>query len=278
MLNLLLRIVEFIIAFFLICIVVKYTSLFGPSVPHDGNGGTGSNQTGIYASVCSTPRGTSIPVGDTVTAYLDKTVASGKTCVSQQRLCNEYGILEGSFVFPSCTTDDSSTPPTARSCRTPWGALLTNGQQTVAYQSSVAYNTTCVGEYRTCNDGRLQGSYQHQSCSVLLKGNRMISLPFLTLNVKKPDPLIQPVRIDTSTQKFDTDGKRIYGPLSGTVNLPVNRNQVTLTGSFHEANRPGSCLTPRGSWVEDGDSVSAYATTRGFKGSECSYEVRKCFG
>ena len=60
-------------------------------------------------------------------------------------------------------------------CPLPWGGTISHGQSVTAYQSSsVACGSTCVSQTRTCNDGALSGSYQHQSCSVASCGGTWV--------------------------------------------------------------------------------------------------------
>jgi hypothetical protein len=53
------------------------------------------------------------------------------------------------------------------SCTTPWGATLSEGQSVTAFQAaSVACQSTCQSQTRTCSGGVLSGTYSEPSCSV----------------------------------------------------------------------------------------------------------------
>lgn len=53
------------------------------------------------------------------------------------------------------------------SCNLPWGGQLANGSSVVAYATSCAL-LSCTSQVRSCTNGVLSGSFQHQTCNVLL--------------------------------------------------------------------------------------------------------------
>jgi type II secretory pathway pseudopilin PulG len=109
---------------------------------------------------CTTPWGTSLANGASVTAYsassaTDCTVAG----VSETRTCTG-GVLSGSFTKGTCI-------PTAGSCTTPWGATVANGTPVTAYSASSAPDCSVAGvsETRSCTGGVLSGSYTFGTCT-----------------------------------------------------------------------------------------------------------------
>ena len=60
-----------------------------------------------------------------------------------------------------------ATPPPPAGCTSPWGASLVDGQTTIAYATSSAFSgvSVCSSEVRTCANGALSGSNQHQACT-----------------------------------------------------------------------------------------------------------------
>lgn len=53
------------------------------------------------------------------------------------------------------------------SCNLPWGGKIANGASTVAYATACSL-LSCTSQSRVCSNGALSGSYQHQTCNVLL--------------------------------------------------------------------------------------------------------------
>ncbi len=88
---------------------------------------------------------------------------NGSTSVTFSQTTTFTGTVTG----PGGSAQCSATLTVRQSCTLPWGGSITHGQSTTAYQNStVPYNQTCVSQTRTCSNGTLSGSYQHQSCSV----------------------------------------------------------------------------------------------------------------
>lgn len=109
---------------------------------------------------CGLPWGGSIAHGSSVTAYADSWVAYGGSCYSQTRTCS-YGSLSGSYTNSGCTVQPGA------SCSLPWGGSIGDGGSVYAYgSSSVPYGGSCSGQWRTCYNGSLSGSYSSSSCSV----------------------------------------------------------------------------------------------------------------
>lgn len=56
----------------------------------------------------------------------------------------------------------------ACSCTLPWGDTLSEGQSATAYQSPSVSSGSCVSQARSCMNGALSGTYEHESCYVNL--------------------------------------------------------------------------------------------------------------
>ncbi|WII71556.1 hypothetical protein QJS83_13890 [Bdellovibrio sp. 22V] len=117
--------------------------------------------TGTYSySSCSVGQassclfnGATIPHGQTVTAYLTATVASGSSCSSQVRSCNN-GVLSGSYGYSNCAPAPAPTPqaPTFSCNKTAW----TCGEPIICTASGSDSNLkTC--DYATGNCYPLMG-------------------------------------------------------------------------------------------------------------------------
>jgi hypothetical protein len=109
---------------------------------------------------CNLPWGGTIDSGQSITAYLASSVAYGSTCSSQTRTCTN-GVLSGTYTYSNCTIGGPC------SCTLPWGGTIDSGQSVTAYlTSSVACDSTCTFQTRTCSNGVLSGSYNSSSCYV----------------------------------------------------------------------------------------------------------------
>lgn len=65
-------------------------------------------------------------------------------------------------------TSNTVTVGTNQQCRTPFGTVIGPGQKIIAYYALESTpSAPCVSEVRTCNNGVLSGSYQHQMCTVI---------------------------------------------------------------------------------------------------------------
>lgn len=138
---------------------------------------------------CTTPWGSHIDHADRVIAYASsKPARPGASCTYERRTCFQ-GRLGGSYVYSKCAGADNNNIynnnggdnyrwPTSQpiypsqvitpnySCITPWGTRIANGDSVLAYKASYVSNGySCQGQYRTCNHGRLSGSYQYKSCT-----------------------------------------------------------------------------------------------------------------
>lgn len=103
--------------------------------------------------------GKQIPHGASVSAYLQSTADSG-ACVSESRRC-ENGILSGSFVFSSCSSQSSKKDCVFN------GQQIFDGEIVKAFPvSSVASGSVCAPEVRTCSNGVLSGAAEFASCAV----------------------------------------------------------------------------------------------------------------
>lgn len=230
---------------------------------------------------CSTPWGTYLDHGDSVIAYRSPTPASKwASCSYERRTCFQ-GILGGSYAYSSCTLADSNnilnnngqdyyypstTRPaiissTKRSCTTPWGETVRNGDHVLAYKNSyTSQGYACQGEYRYCNDGRLDGSYQHRSC-VMSQDRYRCTIPrggsiphgsSIVAYANASSPCASQVRTCN------------YGRLAGSYNHQSCEQKTTYYKS---------CQLPRGGTISHGASAIAYDSP----GGNCFTQKRTCY-
>jgi hypothetical protein len=101
--------------------------------------------------------GQTIAHGETVSAFLNSSVAYGEMCSVETRMCDN-GHLSGTYSYSSC---DAGQP---NSCLFN-GQTIAHGASVTAFESStVSSGSTCNSENRICNNGNLSGSFSFASC------------------------------------------------------------------------------------------------------------------
>ena len=103
--------------------------------------------------------GQTIAHGSSVTRYQNASVPFGSACSSETRSCSD-GVLSGSYSNQSCSVE------AARTCSFNGQTIPHDGIVTAYLEDSVAFDSTCSSEIRSCNDGVLGGSYTKDSCVV----------------------------------------------------------------------------------------------------------------
>jgi hypothetical protein len=117
----------------------------------------------VEAAKSCTFNGQSVAHGGNVKAFASSQVAYGQSCQSENRSCSN-GVLSGSNTHSSCTV---APPPVAPKSCSFNGKSVAHGATVQAYKSStVGYGLKCEAEARTCNDGKLSGTYTNTSCAV----------------------------------------------------------------------------------------------------------------
>ena len=223
--------------------------------------GTFANQTCTVnpPQTCTTPWGTVIANGASVTAYSTSSTAYGTVCTSETRTCSN-GVLSGSYTFQTCTVN----PP--RVCTTPWGQQLNSGQSVTAYLNPTAqYNQQCVSEVRVCTDGSLSGSYTYQSCTV--------NPPPANCTL----PWGGTLQSGQSVTAYKTTSTAYGTTCSSETRVCTNG---TLSGSYTfqtcTVNPPATCTLPWGGTIASGQSVTAYSVTGSGASQQCVNETRVC--
>jgi type IV pilus modification protein PilV len=230
---------------------------------------------------CSSPWGSNVANGASVTAYLNAAEPFGSTCTSETRTCNN-GELDGSYLNQNCVVQPSSE------CTTPWSTTVTNGSSITAYQlATVPSGATCASENRLCTNGILSGSYINQSCTV--ETTRTISVTVT------PTGTGSVTGITVSGSGATCTGTSCIVPADWTGTLSASGtcsgSPSTVTGSSASLSSTATstsitlascaglaCNTPWGSTVNSGGSVAAFSATAVPYGSSCSsiQEIRFC--
>jgi hypothetical protein len=102
--------------------------------------------------------GQPVAQGETVLAFMEP---RSDRCESEERLC-QNGELTGSYNYQSCVGPDQAS----RSGCSFNGREVKEGESVVAYlDGGLSGEKACQSEVRTCEQGRLTGTYQFSSCS-----------------------------------------------------------------------------------------------------------------
>lgn len=134
---------------------------------------------------CNLPWGGQIQVGESVTAFLQDSVACGAVCQSETRVCSavrlpprspliiEYdSVLSGSFTASSCSLQACGcTLPPRHFGLVPrdedWPTSIGHGESRLYWRENEApAGQSCASEMRTCTDGNLSGSFTYRICLV----------------------------------------------------------------------------------------------------------------
>lgn len=199
--------------------------------------------------------GQTIAHGQSVTAYASSSVASGQSCVSQSRICNN-GALSGSYAYSSCSVNAPA------SCLFN-GQTIAHGQSVTAYaSSSVSYGGSCSGQTRTCNNGLLSGSYNYASCSM----ESPLSCYFNGQTI-------------AHGQNVTAYASSSVAPGQSCSSQTRTCNNGSLSGSYLYSNctvsSPVSCYF-NGQTIPHGSFVTAYAANSVPYAQTCQSEIRSC--
>lgn len=203
--------------------------------------------------------GTTLNHGASVTAYLQPTVPTGQSCVSETRVCTD-GSLSGSYLYRGC---HSGKP---QSCL--WnGTTVADGGSIKAYtQNEVAAGQSCesVAETRTCTNGVLSGTGTFKVCKVKTPAS-------CTFNG-------QTIAHGAHVRAFKSE----RAPAGSVCEFELRTcDNGTLSGQNQFSSCLGVAVGPndcsfRGTLVADGTSVTAYQRALVPMGKTCLSEKRVC--
>lgn len=195
--------------------------------------------------------------GQELIGFQTSTVSFGSSCSQQTRTCDN-GILSGEYEYASCNIES------AKSCLFN-GQTIAHGQNIQTFQSvSVAYNSSCQQETRTCNDGILSGNFNYDSCTVL---------PAVSCTFNN-----QEVPHNSTVTAYLSDYVN-----NGEICSAETRscNNGILSGSYSYSSCTGSPVPPDscefdGNTVLSGANVIAYQAASVPYGTSCISETRTC--
>lgn len=95
--------------------------------------------------------------GHWVTAYREARPMNGARCEPQMRFCR-FGQLDGYYQYQFCQEDYSCNDPN-------FGWIPNGGTVTAFLNPTETGPNQCKSEIRSCQFGRLSGSYQWRFCN-----------------------------------------------------------------------------------------------------------------
>jgi hypothetical protein len=110
----------------------------------------------ILPTTCSF-NGETVNEGAEITAYLNSSVASGQTCMSQRRTCLG-GSLTGNYAYSTCGVN------AAKACLFNGLTVASGASVTAFLNSTAAAGEACQSESRLCTNGVLAGSFKFSTC------------------------------------------------------------------------------------------------------------------
>lgn len=223
------------------------------------------------AKSCTTSRGETVQHGDYVLAYKSSYTSQGKSCQGEYRYCNN-GKLDGSYQNKSCIMSQDKYR-----CVLPRGGTVPHGSSVVAYANS---SSPCASQLRTCNYGRLSGTYTYQSCEQKRDYYRSCQLPW---GGTIPHGASAIAYNSPYGQCFSQKRTCYDGSLAGSYQFSscsnnYNPHSRCAFGNCHGGynnnhNNYHSCQLPRGGSIAHGASVTAYNSPSG----SCYSQTRTCY-
>jgi len=186
-----------------------------------------------------------------------------------------------------------------KSCASPWGTSISDNNSIIAYRTQRAStDNQCYSEIRTCQDGKLWGSFIYKTCDYIIDGQliksdgtrediiawasdstqRLIDLSAFYKKIQTtPKEYIQPKPYKDSAllnttqakpQKMDNSKIIINQDLTDTLDQTIQHDDTT--------NDKASCRTPWGERIDHGSFVYAYNYPTNTLWQSCSAQKRSC--
>jgi hypothetical protein len=162
-----------------------------------------------------------------------------------------------------------------KSCRTPRGEKIDHGSSTYAYDIKKSdIHAICKIQTRSCQDGRLSGTYRYPSC------NDKVSQYYIS--IQQPDYSVQLPIISFSTgivSPWGPDKPRSLQEMSHSTFKTYYSNSASSDTSSPSQNYidvENTCTTPRWTTLVHGESITAYRNSATERNSLCDSQVRTC--
>ena len=206
--------------------------------------------------------GRTLAHGEVAVAFQTSNVNFGATCTQENRTCNN-GVLSGSYVFDSCSTN------TPASCSLN-GSTVAHGSSVIAFESAnVNFGQVCNSQARSCSNGILSGSFSNLSCAVsaaadcTLNGKTVTHGSSVTMFTSANVPNGQVCQSETRSCS--------NGTLSGTAVY----ESCAVAPPVIVIDPPPSC-TFNGKIYPSDATVKAYQSATVAFGQTCVSESRQC--
>ena len=192
------------------------------------------------------------------------------------------------YATPKDTSSTAYYDLTQRGCTTPWGTFVDHGQYIIAYRTSTPASwRSCEYERRSCNYGKLSGTFTASKCTS--KGKTYTSTSWAPWNESYTETTI-PTRsaacklprwgyiANWSYVKAYKYSNSSYADAcqweyrfcrNGVLDGTYTKNSCVLVNTYTPAK---NCSLPRWWTIADGQSVVAYASRMGY----CNAQTRTC--
>ncbi len=193
------------------------------------------------------------------------------------------------YATPKDTSSTAYYDLTQRGCTTPWGTFVDHGQYIIAYKTSTpATWRSCIYERRSCNYGKLSGSFTASKCTSQAK--KYTSTSWTEWNESYVQPST-PKRLaacklprwgyigDWSYVKAYKYSNSSYANAcqweyrfcrNGILDGTYTKSSCVLVNTYVSAK---NCSLPRWWSIADGQSVVAYSSRMG----NCASQTRTCY-
>ncbi|HMT27573.1 MAG TPA: hypothetical protein PKD96_04660, partial [Candidatus Absconditabacterales bacterium] len=253
-----------------------------------------NNSNDSLGTSCIAPWGRIVRNNDYLIAFKSSVSQNGQ-CTSERRYCTN-GSLGGSYQYSTCTIKSNSSTNGSNSnnnssnnysCTTPRGTNVKNGSYVLAYKTANAFlPNKCEYEKRSCVNGYLAGKNYNQSCKQRNISYAEYQNTILNNNKKScMTPRGSIVNHGVSVLAYKFAALTCNQISQGIENNPSEYrtcNNGILKGSYNYAyagSTPScqfTCTTPRGSVINHGDNIVAFAQSSVPYGQSCQSQVRTC--
>ncbi len=302
-------IIELWVAFALFFVIVKNTPLFDRALPDRNPTPTQTSDTITITGTMATGQDSSFSTIwtvsiDTTTWWVWIVDTSDRKIVYMPWLWPVVTNFSADTINTNSALATTIQPverplSVGRSCTTPWWMRLADGDATIAYKAvKVDTNNRCVAEIRSCRDGVLRWSYQHQACIWVTNG--VIKLPDGTVVEVSPwatndtQQLIDLSNYLAWREKYEYERTTQPSHNNDTLTLTQARpqdmtnaglvvptwprgdvlDQVTVRDPRYIRQR--SCRTPRWERIDHASYVYAFERETGRLWQHCTVQKRAC--
>ena len=186
---------------------------------------------------------------------------------SINQLTEQVQVSNNSLITPTASSASSA------SCSFN-DQTVANGQSVTAYQSSVgAKGSQCLLQLRTCSDGTLSGTYQYASCATAAVAT---TTPTTTSCTFDGQTIANGQSVTAHQSSVGAKGSQCLSQLRTCSDGTLSGTYQYASCSVEAAATTAASCTFNGQTIASGQSVTAYQSSVGSKGSQCVSQQRTC--